>query len=149
MEIDRYCARLGDTGPRTPTLATLRRLHYAHLLAVPFENLDIGLGRPIVLDEAALFAKIVERRRGGFCYELNGLFAALLRALASRDPAGGADVQPDGRLGPNSITSPCGSSLAEPGWSESAGATASGNRSTRLAGRAARSWPSLPDRRRW
>jgi N-hydroxyarylamine O-acetyltransferase len=48
---------------------------------VPFENLDIALGRPIVLDEAALFDKIVERRRGGFCYELNGLFASLLRAL--------------------------------------------------------------------
>jgi N-hydroxyarylamine O-acetyltransferase len=46
---------------------------------VPFENLDIHLGRPIVLDEEALFAKIVARRRGGFCYELNGSFAALLR----------------------------------------------------------------------
>jgi N-hydroxyarylamine O-acetyltransferase len=51
---------------------------------VPFENLDIGLGRPIALNEGALYAKIVERRRGGFCYELNGLFAALLRALGFR-----------------------------------------------------------------
>jgi N-hydroxyarylamine O-acetyltransferase len=101
MDIDRYCARLADTGPRSPTLATLRRLHDAHLLTVPFENLDIGLGRPIVLDEAALFAKIVERHRGGFCYELNGLFAALLRALGFQVTLLSArDVQPDGRLGP-------------------------------------------------
>jgi N-hydroxyarylamine O-acetyltransferase len=59
----------------------LRGLHRAHLLAVPFENLDIVCGTPIVLDEGRLFDKIVRRRRGGFCYELNGLFAALLRAL--------------------------------------------------------------------
>src|SRR5262249_9039065 len=51
------------------------------MLSVPFENLDIHLGRPIVLDDDVFFDKIVERRRGGFCYELNGLFAALLREL--------------------------------------------------------------------
>src|SRR5262245_2570020 len=51
------------------------------MLTVPFENLDIHLGRPIVLDDDVFFDKIVERRRGGFCYELNGLFAALLREL--------------------------------------------------------------------
>jgi len=56
-------------------------LHEAHLLAVPFENLDIVLGRAIVLDEASLWTKIVDHHRGGFCYELNGLFALLLRAL--------------------------------------------------------------------
>jgi N-hydroxyarylamine O-acetyltransferase len=54
------------------------------LLTVPFENLDIGLGRRIVLDEDALVRKIVERRRGGFCYELNGAFAVLLRAMGFR-----------------------------------------------------------------
>ncbi len=79
-----YLARIGYSGSTTPTLATLRALHRAHLLTVPFENLDIGLGRPIVLDEGVLCAKIVGRRRGGFCYELNGLFAALLRALGFR-----------------------------------------------------------------
>lgn len=51
------------------------------MMAVPFENLDIALGRPIVCDEEAMIRKIVDRRRGGFCYELNGAFAALLRAL--------------------------------------------------------------------
>lgn len=84
MDTAAYLERIGYAGPTGPTLATLRALHRVHLLAVPFENLDIGLGRPIVLDETAVFAKIVGRRRGGFCYELNGLFAALLRALGFR-----------------------------------------------------------------
>ena len=56
-------------------------MQVAHLLAVPFENLSIHAGQPIVLEDEALFAKIVERQRGGFCYEANGLFAALLRTL--------------------------------------------------------------------
>jgi N-hydroxyarylamine O-acetyltransferase len=64
-----------------PTAETLRRLHLAHLLAVPFENLSIHWGEPILLRDNALFDKVVARRRGGFCYELNGLFAALLRGL--------------------------------------------------------------------
>jgi N-hydroxyarylamine O-acetyltransferase len=76
-----YLNRIGYRGSGAPTEETLRALHLAHLLTVPFENLDIHLGRPIDLDERALFAKIVRRRRGGFCYELNGLFASLLREL--------------------------------------------------------------------
>src|SRR5215207_9436793 len=76
-----YLKRIDYRGPLAPTAATLRRLQVAHLLSVPFENLSIHAGEPIVLDEDALFDKIVVRRRGGFCYELNGLFAALLRAL--------------------------------------------------------------------
>lgn len=81
LDIDRYLSRIGYSGSRAPTPATLNALHRRHLLAVPFENLDIPLGRPIVLDEALLHEKIVGRGRGGFCYELNGIFAALLRAL--------------------------------------------------------------------
>lgn len=81
IDVAAYATRLGHRDELTPTLATLRALHHAHLLTVPFENLDIHLGRPIVLDEALLFDKIVRRRRGGFCYELNGLFAALLREI--------------------------------------------------------------------
>jgi N-hydroxyarylamine O-acetyltransferase len=81
--VDSYLNRIGCSGAREPTLDTLRQLHLAHVSSVPFENLDIPR-RPIVLDEAALFAKIVGRRRGGFCYELNGLFAALLRELGFR-----------------------------------------------------------------
>ena len=67
--------------PDTPDLRALRDLQHAHLHSVPFENLSIHLGEPIVLDEMALVTKVVRNRRGGFCYELNGAFAALLTAL--------------------------------------------------------------------
>jgi N-hydroxyarylamine O-acetyltransferase len=80
FDTDAYLRRIGYRGPRDPTPQTLQALHTAHMLSVPFENLDIPQ-RPIILDEDALFDKIVTRRRGGFCYELNGLFAALLRVL--------------------------------------------------------------------
>jgi N-hydroxyarylamine O-acetyltransferase len=79
--IDEYLSRIDYHGPREPTAATLRALHERHLLSIPFENLDIHLGRPILLDERRIVVKIVAQRRGGFCYELNGAFAALLRAL--------------------------------------------------------------------
>lgn len=81
LNIEAYLQRINYHGSRAPTAQTLRELQVAHLLAVPFENLSIHARQPIVLDDDALFAKIVERRRGGFCYEANGLFAALLRAL--------------------------------------------------------------------
>ncbi|MBZ5629328.1 MAG: arylamine N-acetyltransferase [Acidobacteriia bacterium] len=81
MNLDAYLRRISYSGPLAPTLETLRALHYAHLLAVPFENLDIHRGVPIALDQQHLFDKIVLRRRGGFCYELNSLFAALLSHL--------------------------------------------------------------------
>jgi N-hydroxyarylamine O-acetyltransferase len=81
IDLTAYFDRIDYRGPTAPTLATLRGLHHAHMLAVPFENLDIHLGRRITLDERALFDKIVRQRRGGFCYEQNGLFAAVLRAL--------------------------------------------------------------------
>ncbi len=83
LHIRAYLDRIDFRRPAPPTLETLRALHYAHLLAVPFENLDIP-ERPIILGEERFFDKIVRRRRGGFCYELNGLFAALLRALGFR-----------------------------------------------------------------
>jgi N-hydroxyarylamine O-acetyltransferase len=76
-----YLARIGYSGPIVPSAETLRTLHRAHLLAVPFENLDIALGRKIVVDENAILRKVVELRRGGFCYELNCAFGALLRTL--------------------------------------------------------------------
>ncbi len=84
MDIAAYLERIGHRGPLDVSLDTLRALHLAHMYSVPFENLDIHLGRPISLDEAALFDKIVTRRRGGFCYELNGLFCALLHELGFR-----------------------------------------------------------------
>lgn len=78
---EQYLARIGWTAPLARDAATLADLHEAHMLAVPFENLDIHRGREIVLDEERLLAKIVGERRGGFCYELNGAFASLLRAI--------------------------------------------------------------------
>lgn len=81
MNVRTYLERINYTGPLVPTTETLRQLQVAHLLAVPFENLSIHAREPIVIEDEALFRKIINRRRGGFCYELNGLFAALLRAL--------------------------------------------------------------------
>jgi len=81
LNIKAYLDRINYHGSTAPTAETLRALQLAHLSAVPFENLSIHAGQPIVLDTEALFTKIVGRRRGGFCYEANGLFAALLRAL--------------------------------------------------------------------
>ena len=84
-QVSAYLDRIGVPEDVTaPDGATLRRLHSAHLHAVPFENLSIRLGEPVPLDGMALYEKIVGRRRGGFCYELNGLFALLLEALGYR-----------------------------------------------------------------
>jgi N-hydroxyarylamine O-acetyltransferase len=84
FDVAAYLDRVGYIGPTAPTLENLRALQRAHLFSVPFENLDIALGRKIVIDEQAFVRKVVEQRRGGFCYELNGAFAALLRVLGFR-----------------------------------------------------------------
>jgi N-hydroxyarylamine O-acetyltransferase len=81
LNVNAYLERIHYRGSLALTAATLRELQVAHLLTVPFENLSIHSSEPIVLEDEALFTKIVERKRGGFCYECNGLFAALLRAL--------------------------------------------------------------------
>jgi N-hydroxyarylamine O-acetyltransferase len=76
-----YLDRLGVDEVPAPTVDALRELHARHLERIPFENLSIHLGEEISLDEAALVAKLLDRHRGGFCYELNGAFSALLRSL--------------------------------------------------------------------
>ena len=81
MNIDTYLERINYQGSREPNKETLQALHLAHMLAVPFENLSIHWQEPIILNEQDLFEKIIDRGRGGFCYELNGLFAALCQAL--------------------------------------------------------------------
>lgn len=81
MNIQKYIERINYHGSLAPSAQTLRELQLAHLLTVPFENLSVHHKEAIVLQNEALFDKIVTRRRGGFCYELNGLFAGLLRAL--------------------------------------------------------------------
>ncbi|HJR81069.1 MAG TPA: arylamine N-acetyltransferase [Anaerolineales bacterium] len=76
-----YLTRIRYTGAIKPDVQTLRGLHLAHMFHVPFENLDIRLKRSIRLTEGALWDKIIVQKRGGFCYELNGLFSWLLTQL--------------------------------------------------------------------
>jgi N-hydroxyarylamine O-acetyltransferase len=95
-----YLDRIGVTGPVSLDGSGLARLHRAHLLTVPFENLSIHLGEPISLAEDDLVTKIVGNRRGGFCYELNGLFAVLLESLGAEVTRTAARVYGASGLGP-------------------------------------------------
>ncbi|MFI1508996.1 arylamine N-acetyltransferase [Streptomyces sp. NPDC020597] len=99
--VEAYLHRLGLELPLpAPTAGVLRELHLRHLRAVPFENLSVHLGQEIVLEERLLVEKIVEARRGGFCYELNGAFGALLKALGFEVTLLSARVYgEEGRLG--------------------------------------------------
>ena len=81
MELSAYLDRIGFDGSVRPDLATLRALHRAHQYAIPFENLDVQLHRPVVLDPAASSEKIVSRRRGGWCYEMNGVMGWALQQI--------------------------------------------------------------------
>jgi N-hydroxyarylamine O-acetyltransferase len=101
MDVAEYVKRIGYRGQLEPTIIVLRRLHRQHMLTVPFENLDIHLGRPIALDTRRFYRKIVLERRGGYCYELNGCFAWLLRRLGFPVSLLSARVaRPDGRFTP-------------------------------------------------
>lgn len=105
IDIDRYFRRIGYRGSRTPTVAVLHALTAAHAGAIPFENLDVLLQRPVELAPEALFHKLVEARRGGYCFEQNGLFMEVLARL-------GFEVHPMAarvRLGSvdRSIVAPC------------------------------------------
>lgn len=81
MDVKRYIERINYSGSTNPSYEVLKKLQKAHLFTVPFENLDIHLGAPIVLEPAKMYHKIVINNRGGFCYELNGLFYKLLVEL--------------------------------------------------------------------
>jgi len=101
MDVEAYLHRIKYDGPRKPSRACLRALHRQHLFSVPFENLDIPLKNTISLDLAQLYGKIVVRRRGGFCYELNGLFCELLTAMGFHVQMLSARVRrDDGTFGP-------------------------------------------------
>src|SRR5580698_10987120 len=95
-----YLNRVAVTPPVIADAAAFHVLHRAHQVAVPFENLSIHIPEPISLDEDGLVDKIVRRRRGGFCYELNGGFALLLQALGAEVTRMAARVYGDGQLGP-------------------------------------------------
>jgi N-hydroxyarylamine O-acetyltransferase len=81
MDLSAYLDRIDYLGESAASRDTLRALHLAHVFAVPFENLDGYRGVPVSLEPADLIAKIVTARRGGYCFELNGLFSLLLEAL--------------------------------------------------------------------
>jgi N-hydroxyarylamine O-acetyltransferase len=101
MNVTRYLGRIGYQGSREPSLDILAKLGLTHLRNVPFENLDIHLGRTISLELEALYQKIVVHRRGGFCYELNGLFAWMLEEFGfSVRRLSASDAHPDGSYGP-------------------------------------------------
>lgn len=102
MDVNFYLERIDYHNSITPNAETLKALQVAHLLTVPFENLSIHAKEPIVLETEALFDKIVNRKRGGFCYEANGLFASLLRALGFKVQMISAEIaRADGSYGSN------------------------------------------------
>jgi N-hydroxyarylamine O-acetyltransferase len=101
LDLDAYLGRTGAVRPLAPCREALFALHRAHVAAIPFENLDVLLGRPILLDVPSLEAKLVHGRRGGYCFEQNTLFRAALEALgfpvtalAARVRAGTTEVRP-------------------------------------------------------
>jgi N-hydroxyarylamine O-acetyltransferase len=96
LDLDAYLARIGYTGPAEPSAGALTALHRAHLAAIPFENLDIMLGRGVRVDLESIQAKLVHRRRGGYCYEHGQLFAAALERLGFSVDRLLARVVPDG-----------------------------------------------------
>src|SRR5207249_2821365 len=97
--LDAALERIKFEGPTDVSYETLHGLQRAFLLAVPFENLDIHLGKHIEITPAAVYRKVVEQRRGGFCYELNSLFHDLLSDIGFEVIFLGATMMRDGRPG--------------------------------------------------
>jgi N-hydroxyarylamine O-acetyltransferase len=119
-----YCARIGYAGPRAPTLAVLRDIVAGHAGAIPFENVDVLLGRGVRLDAPALHGKLLRQRRGGYCFEQNSLLQAVLRASGFRVAGLAARVEwgrPPGNVGPRThmllrVELPEGPHLADVGF---------------------------------
>ena len=99
LDLDAYLKRVSYDGSLDPTVETLQALHRAHLAAIPFENLDILLGRGISLELDAIQQKLVHNRRGGYCFEHNLLFSAALERIGFPVTRLAARVQPE-RPGP-------------------------------------------------
>jgi N-hydroxyarylamine O-acetyltransferase len=103
FDLDAYCRRIGFAGVREPTLETLRALHLLHPQAIPFENLDPLLKRPVALDVESLQRKMVRGGRGGYCFEQNTLFGQALNAMGFKFKELAARVlwnRPAGTVGP-------------------------------------------------
>ena len=92
MKLHRYLRRIGYSGPLSATKATLHNLHRHHLLAIPFENIDVQIGQVPALDHDAIFEKLVKNERGGWCFEMNLLFAWALREIGIKADLIGATV---------------------------------------------------------
>lgn len=125
VDVDKYLRRIGHQGAVAPDLATLMALHAAHVDAIPFESLDPYLRRPVPLDPPALQAKLVDSRRGGYCFEHNTLFKAVLEAIGFQVTGLGGRVRwmspPDSPLGPREhmilkVDLPEGAFLADVGF---------------------------------
>jgi len=86
LDLSAYLQRIRFDGSVRPDLATLKAIHRAHQYAIPFENLDVLLRRPVVLDLEASYDKIVRQRRGGWCYELNGVMGWALKEMGFEVP---------------------------------------------------------------
>jgi N-hydroxyarylamine O-acetyltransferase len=84
MDLSAYLQRIGFVGDARPDLLTLRQIHRRHLAAIPYENLDVQLARKVGFDVPAIYRKLVTARRGGWCYEMNGLFAWALEQIGFR-----------------------------------------------------------------
>jgi N-hydroxyarylamine O-acetyltransferase len=125
FRLDKYLTRIGFGGTIAPDFATLAAIHAAHVDAIPFEGLDPLLGRPVNLDLASLQEKLVDLRRGGYCFEQNALFKAALEAIGFEVTGLGGRVRwmspPDSPLGPKThmmlrVELPEGPYLADVGF---------------------------------
>lgn len=84
FSLEAYLERIGYFQKPDTSEETLKDLHMAHTMSVPFENLDVFYKKPVLLDEASLFEKIVNKRRGGYCFEMNGIFSIALKKIGFR-----------------------------------------------------------------
>ncbi|XP_060949702.1 arylamine N-acetyltransferase, pineal gland isozyme NAT-3-like [Limanda limanda] len=100
MDVQKYLTRIGSLVPAEPDLDALRSLHTRHLLSVPFDDLTVHSGGRVELDLPLIYDKIVTRRRGGLCYENNGLFSWLLSSLGFQVTMLSAQVKNCGVYGP-------------------------------------------------
>jgi N-hydroxyarylamine O-acetyltransferase len=125
FRLDKYLGRVGFHGTARPDLETLTALHVAHVNAIPFEGLDPFLRRPVKLDLASVRAKLVDSRRGGYCFEQNLLLKAALEAIGFKITGLGARVRwmspPESPLGPRThmlltVDLPGGPYLADTGF---------------------------------
>jgi N-hydroxyarylamine O-acetyltransferase len=125
VRLNDYLARIGYAGTLGPDLETLAGIHAAHVNAIPFEGLDPLLKRPVMLDLASVQAKLLDSRRGGYCFEQNALLQAVLQSLGFRTMALGGRVRwnapPESPLGPRThmllkVDLPQGSYLADVGF---------------------------------